>query len=707
MRIINIIPMLLTLSIIFADGQFIPQLITSATVLINESGSVIVHGGAIEDLSLQIQVPASTEYQSAKVDAQKTFEKEGNRYVQIGAKKPKNPFHYSFAIHLNTTKRMTQDIGGGQLADNEARYLQATNRTQSDHPKIRALADKIVEGSVDDFEKVAKIAIWVHNNVKYNEQYVGEKKDAISILETKEGVCFEYATLFAALSRAAGFPTRYVTGYVFSEKYGTWQGHAWNEVYLGKWMPVDPTWLEVGRLDALHVELGKFFEIEETNLLVANYFPKNARIEWETSGKSGPMASNIVLLDFKQDEPKKDYSFDIAAKRLPPKSATAAFLEIEGKEYAVIPVTLSTCVGLGAFEVETPTKHLILRPNVSTVASWIVKVPANISPSYQYSCPLTLNSPYLEKRSISVRVDPRAERQGTPNARLYKDKVKIGEKNTIIFQQEASGKNGSAYVFIGNQISKIDMLETPYYDFYSGKSQGKQKILLAYANGDLQWLEYEISNASVEEEGLKIEEISLPAAYVEGRQANLTFAISAKEYPQTVTIAFAYGSQKSAYEMKIEKPVQITISVLPEFGLQEPISLAVKGATTSTSYHKFINVKKQPTVKVADTSITKISEGTYEVKIKTERQNMPKNLTIRIDDGETTAIGEEDEINFVLQEGKHKVWIGWQDEVGSWYEINQTLDIGGSPKKDGSICMPLIIILVAAFGGGLQWKLFF
>jgi transglutaminase-like putative cysteine protease len=71
------------------------------------------------------------------------------------------------------------------------------------------------------------------------------------LFRTRQGFCEHYAVAFAVLMRAAGIPTRVVTGYQGGE-YNPIGGylivrqrdaHAWTEVWLGErgWMRVDPT----------------------------------------------------------------------------------------------------------------------------------------------------------------------------------------------------------------------------------------------------------------------------------------------------------------------------------------------------------------------------------------------------------------------------------------------------------------------------------
>ncbi len=69
------------------------------------------------------------------------------------------------------------------------------------------------------------------------------------VLACRKGKCSEFAILFASLARAAGIPTRIVLGDRLIP--GQWGGHMWNEVYVGRWIPVDAGVNEVGWSSAL------------------------------------------------------------------------------------------------------------------------------------------------------------------------------------------------------------------------------------------------------------------------------------------------------------------------------------------------------------------------------------------------------------------------------------------------------------------------
>ena len=61
--------------------------------------------------------------------------------------------------------------------------------------------------------------------------------DALSTLDNRMGDCNEHAVLMAALARAAGIPCRIEAGLVHLK--GRFYYHAWNLVYVGRWITVD------------------------------------------------------------------------------------------------------------------------------------------------------------------------------------------------------------------------------------------------------------------------------------------------------------------------------------------------------------------------------------------------------------------------------------------------------------------------------------
>ena len=84
-----------------------------------------------------------------------------------------------------------------------------------------------------------KIYDFVNLHIKYDTDPRFANKGALSGFITGRGVCDEYATLFTALCRAAGIPSRVVEGYWLEDKVkeNQWtdvsdKRHAWSEFYL-------------------------------------------------------------------------------------------------------------------------------------------------------------------------------------------------------------------------------------------------------------------------------------------------------------------------------------------------------------------------------------------------------------------------------------------------------------------------------------------
>jgi hypothetical protein len=109
---------------------------------------------------------------------------------------------------------------------------------QSDDPKIRDLVQDILrdEPAADPLTRAEKLMNWVYTHIE--KRPVLSLPDALSTLDNKVGDCNEHAVLLAALGRAAGIPTRIEAGLVYLK--GRFYYHAWNLMYLGQWVTVDP-----------------------------------------------------------------------------------------------------------------------------------------------------------------------------------------------------------------------------------------------------------------------------------------------------------------------------------------------------------------------------------------------------------------------------------------------------------------------------------
>ena len=110
---------------------------------------------------------------------------------------------------------------------------------------VKNLSDTIVEGSKNEYDKLAKLYNWVVNNIKYDREgyYLHENSYFLPDDVIKEGkaVCYGIAITYQALCHAQGISCITYTGVAYDDM-GNVESHAWNEVYVNnQWLFVDCT----------------------------------------------------------------------------------------------------------------------------------------------------------------------------------------------------------------------------------------------------------------------------------------------------------------------------------------------------------------------------------------------------------------------------------------------------------------------------------
>ena len=118
--------------------------------------------------------------------------------------------------------------------------LKATSLYPSNDEYFINLAQGIIGDVEDPWDKVQLLINYVDIFIK--DDYTANSHSVYDIVENKVGDCTEHALLFNTLARAAGIPSRELTGIINYEE-NKFALHAWNEVVVdGYWYPVDPTW---------------------------------------------------------------------------------------------------------------------------------------------------------------------------------------------------------------------------------------------------------------------------------------------------------------------------------------------------------------------------------------------------------------------------------------------------------------------------------
>jgi hypothetical protein len=131
-------------------------------------------------------------------------------------------------------------------------FLKPSVSMQCDDARIEAKAKEALGNETDAVAAARKLCSWVFTVV--TKEATASFPTALDVLVHMKGDCNEHAVFYGALARAAGIPAKMVVGLVYLN--GAFYYHAWDEVYLDKWIPVDPTFGEFPA-SALHFKLAE------------------------------------------------------------------------------------------------------------------------------------------------------------------------------------------------------------------------------------------------------------------------------------------------------------------------------------------------------------------------------------------------------------------------------------------------------------------
>lgn len=125
-----------------------------------------------------------------------------------------------------------------------------------------ALSSKLCGGNKDTIAKTAAIYNYVINNISYVSTAENGANGYIpvpdTVLANKSGICFDYASLMAAMLRSQKIPTKVVVGYA-GDIYHAWisvyvDGSGWIDGYIyfdgNSWNRMDPTFAASAKDDA-------------------------------------------------------------------------------------------------------------------------------------------------------------------------------------------------------------------------------------------------------------------------------------------------------------------------------------------------------------------------------------------------------------------------------------------------------------------------
>ncbi len=641
-----------------------PAGVNELMLSILQEGTVSINGNPTR-FEISLEIPQDDERQDVSINVEKVKDEFGTETGFIEKDNPGNAFSYSIPSTVKSrANHLVYLPGSYAIPDDVEIYLQPTERIQSSDAGIRSLAQEITQDSKDDFEKVAKLAIWVHDHLNYDLAYAGKRLDALSILEGRKGVCAEYTTLFIAFARSIGIPAKFVSGYSYGER--GWESHAYAEAYLGKWVPVDPLWLEIGYIDAAHIKFGENTDNRFGNSVVAYGYGMTEKPRFTVD------KINISTLSFSDVEKEADYNLTISSGGFRKGDAGIVALTLVPGEFIVGRLVLEPCSGdYAVVEVEDKEKKVILRPGEKEQIYWEIKINPDLPKNLLFTCPLTLNSRSLTFKTVDATVNTQySARSGQKlSARLYSDVVMLGNEQKVYISVAGAGGQAKLGILAGDLKEEFDAsgdFQT-VFSFVPGAT-GVNDVVVYTSEGEVLTLPFTVKS----DLRIFMENVTAPAYLKAGERKNVS----------------AYIVNKGAAEESVHFNLNVDgTDNLANFMLKNRyfVSLPVSFASAGSKAVRFeiaaagLNLSETRVIEVYDEPLiyydTDYAEGEAKLTLYVKKSAI-KNVTITIGDAKQAfdEVFGKKEVGFALAPGEYPLEISCYDVAGNPHTTTATIE---------------------------------
>lgn len=451
-KILFVLLIALFIPLVNADDLFYAN---NMNLNIEQSGGILTHD--VNELTLRFYVyPKEEDYSTvSSINTDPKSNLEDDAYV-FSWSSVNGEISYSINSKVRNTlkiKKIKDKINFPLTIPEEyEKYTQSSELCDSDNIEIRKLANLLASGEDDAYKVIFKMTNWVHSNVNYTTSEVKDTIKASVVLNTRKGACDEFSNLLMALLRSVKIPVKYITGY----SYGTYDkhefgSHGWLEVWLPEygWIPIDPTYGELGWLDTTHVKL------------LSSLNPKPSSVEYKWVGGSvgeGVLTEEIEVASKTMNMPiflEGELSVEDVSLILG--SYNIVWLNIRNpNDYYV---STSAALRLAPPLVDKNPKMVFLEPFDEERVGWIVKYPSNLTRGYIYTYFNNATAYFLGEKTTTSIVKEDVNyftlgevqvlinegdiiREGSPNISLKIAKpsqVKLGDTYTIGVTMENKG----------------------------------------------------------------------------------------------------------------------------------------------------------------------------------------------------------------------------------------------------------------------------
>lgn len=473
------------------------HLFDNANYTIKESHLIDVDSGDADNISLSFSLPLG----SVLVDSSHPFEEyideEFNQYSRLEVKRPELPIRYFYTYNLSVSEQTTDDLEDVYVLSDHEKKEMKKYLDQNDTDILRPIAQNITKNTKTDFEKISRLAIWVNQNIAYDLDAIHNPKDPLFILDSRKGVCSDLSSLFVSLCRSIGYPARYVNGFAYSSEDSSWVAHSWAEVYLGKWVPADPTWLEVGRLDAAHVSFKKTAEPSASLASISAYlYPPGARLIWSGDRRSND-ADRIMSIDsYSLADHAQDYDFGISSTKLPGGAKSLFYIGFQGKDHRLIKTDLLGCKSDDEelFSIDMEKRFLITDPKRTQYLIWEANTSPDLSQDMVYNCPVLFDSDHFGSHARNIQITDNVVFWPKIDARAQSNPVQMGKMQKIFSLSENKLINKSFGLITDSFRLDTNSSDDGVAIFsFVQKDPSSQTVYIYPESGDYRKIDYDVT----------------------------------------------------------------------------------------------------------------------------------------------------------------------------------------------------------------------
>lgn len=202
-----------------------------------KDGYITVRYTRAKDVKYKVRLELGSQYENYALEgngAKETFPvKLGTGDYRVLVLENIGGTSYRIIASANFTLQATNEFGPYLKPNPHVNYNDGMSCIQ--------FSRNLVSGLSSDAEKAKAIYNWVRSNIKYDHSKVdtlpaGYLPNPETTFTTRKGICYDFASLLAAMCRANGIPAKLIIGTAD----GISGLHAWNNVYFdGAWHRYD------------------------------------------------------------------------------------------------------------------------------------------------------------------------------------------------------------------------------------------------------------------------------------------------------------------------------------------------------------------------------------------------------------------------------------------------------------------------------------